>query len=157
MPKAGHKFRERLNRPPSGEPWVWITREMLESDAWCSLSLAARKVLERVMLEHMAHGGTENGSLVVTYADFEKFGIRRKSIKSAITEAAALGFILITEKGRRSVGPSRWPARYALDWLPLKDGTPPRNRWKTIKSKEITQRQRTPKALRAAGVYSGNI
>ena len=56
------------------------------------MSLAARKIVERVAIEHMGHGGTLNGSLIVTYDDFETFGVRRKSIAPAIKKAVALGF-----------------------------------------------------------------
>ena len=42
------------------------------------MSRAARLVVDRVMIEHMAHAGTENGNLVVTYADFVKFGAHIK-------------------------------------------------------------------------------
>jgi hypothetical protein len=124
------RLREARNRPPADEPWVWFTREMLESEAWSSLSRAARRVIDRVIIEHMAHAGTENGNLAVTYSDFVKYGIRLKSLKTAISEAAAKGFIIITQKGKASVGPDRWPTRYALGWLPLTDGAPALNRWK---------------------------
>jgi hypothetical protein len=33
----------------------------------------------------MAHAGTENGNLIITYADFKKYGIRRGSLKCAIS------------------------------------------------------------------------
>jgi hypothetical protein len=124
------KLREARNRPPPDEPWVWFTREMLESEAWCSCSIAERRVLDRVMIEHMAHAGTENGNLAVTYSDFVKFGIRRQSVPGAIRAAAAKGLLIVTAKGRRSSGPDRWPARYALGWLSLADGSPAMNRWK---------------------------
>ena len=77
------------------------------------MSRAARLVVDRVMIEHMAHAGTENGNLAVTYADFVKFGIRRESLPAAIADAAARGSITITEQGRASTGPDRWPSRYA--------------------------------------------
>jgi hypothetical protein len=82
------------------------------------------------MLEHMAHAGTENGNLVVTYADFVKFGIRREALRTAISKVSACGLVIITEKGRSSVGQDRWPSKYALGWLPLSDGAPALNRWK---------------------------
>jgi hypothetical protein len=118
---------------------------MLESPAWQSLSLVARRVIDRIILEHMAHAGTENGNLVVTYKHFTNFGIRHSSISGAIQEAVERGFVIITEKGRASTGPNRWPTRYALGWLPLKDGTPATNRWKAW-----TKR-------RSAGPIPGNI
>jgi hypothetical protein len=103
---------------------------MLESEAWCSLSRGAFRVVCRVILEHLAHGGTFNGNLPVTYADFVKYGCRRESLKEDIAEAAACGLIVVTQKGRASIGPDRWPSKYALGWLPRFDGAPPANRWK---------------------------
>jgi hypothetical protein len=130
MSIKSNRIREARNRPPADKPWIWLTREMIESDAWRSLSRQAQLVIDRVMIEHMLHAGTENGNLVVTYADFEKFGIRRMSLKAAIAEAVATGLLTITLKGRPSVGPDRWPTRYALGWLPLRDGAAAPNRWK---------------------------
>ena len=60
---------------------------MLESEAWRALSLNAHKVIDRVKIEHMHHGGTENGNLIVTHADFQAYGVRRQSIAAAIREA----------------------------------------------------------------------
>lgn len=130
MSIKGKRLREARNRPPAEMPWVWFTREMLESDALRSLSLAARRVIDRVCIEHMLHAGTENGNLAVTYNDFTKFGIRRGTIAAAIKEAVAAGLLIVTQKGRPSVGPDRWPTRYALGWLPLYDASPAPNRWK---------------------------
>jgi hypothetical protein len=103
---------------------------MLESEAWRCLPHFAKMVVFRICIEHMHHAGTENGALKVTYADFEEFGVRRKSIRSAIAKAVEHGFIRITQPGRRSSGPNRWPAHYALTWLPLKDGSAATNAWK---------------------------
>jgi hypothetical protein len=124
------KLRERRNRPPDGEPWVWLTRELLESDAWRTMPRATRLVVDRVMIEHMAHAGTQNGALIVTYADFIRSGSRRAGLPEAISDAAARGLITVTQKGRASSGPDRWPSKYALGWLPLLDGSSPSNRWK---------------------------
>ena len=43
-------------------------------------ALPARRVLERVILEHMAHGGTQNGDLTVTYDDFALNGLSSRRI-----------------------------------------------------------------------------
>src|SRR5580692_2519204 len=79
--------------------WVAITRAMLESAARRALSLAARRVLERIEVEHLAHGGCENGKLPVTFKNFEDWGIRPDSIASAIREVVALGFVEVTRRG----------------------------------------------------------
>jgi hypothetical protein len=63
-------------------------RAMVESPAMRALSLAARKVLDRIEIEHMNHGGARNGQLPVTYRDFEAWGIRRHKLRGAATGAA---------------------------------------------------------------------
>jgi hypothetical protein len=70
------KTKARLNAPPTNQPWAWCTFEMLESGAMRSLSVNARRVLDRIRLEHMAHGRLENGRLKVTWLDFEKYGVK---------------------------------------------------------------------------------
>lgn len=89
---------------PKGQAFVWLTRDIIESPAWRAMSQNARLVIDRVCLEHMAHGGGQNGFLPVTYDDFENAGIRRGSIRRAIAEALALGFVEMTQKGTRGWG-----------------------------------------------------
>ena len=69
---------------------------MIKSPAWSVLSLSARRVLDRIEIEHADHGGYDNGRLPVTYDDFEHYGIHRHSIAAAIRETVALGFAEIT-------------------------------------------------------------
>ena len=106
------------------------------SAAFRGMSDAARHCLFRILYEHTAHGGTENGNLPVTYDDFERYGVRRKSVKRALQELVALGLISIVSPGRAGFGIGRCPGRYALTWLPTVDGAPAVNRWKGIKTKE---------------------
>jgi hypothetical protein len=63
---ADGKFK-RANQPPSGEPFIWTTREMLESAAFRAISGGALKIVYRIAVEHMSHGGGLNGDLAVTY------------------------------------------------------------------------------------------
>jgi hypothetical protein len=134
--QAGYKRFEKANRPPAQEPWVWFTRNLMESPAWGALTAPARRVVDRILIEHMHHAGTENGELIVTYDNFEAFGVPRHSAKRAIAVAVALGLIDITFKGVRSHGSARRPSKYAITWLPRNDGTPASNRWKSITTKE---------------------
>ncbi len=76
--------------------------EMLASPAYRALSLSGHRVLSRIEVEYGNHGGNDNGRLPVTYTDFQKYGIDRKSIAGAVREVAALGFVRITERGRPS-------------------------------------------------------
>lgn len=121
-------------RPPEGAPWIWLLQEMMESPSWRAMRLAARKVLDRLMIEHQAHAGRENGSLITTYSDFASFGVRRPSIAPAIDELEALGFIDVVHRGGSAYADFRNPSHYALAWIDRKDGTPPTNRWKTFET-----------------------
>jgi hypothetical protein len=131
---ADPRFR-KLNKPPPGEPWLWLTREILESYAWRALSNAGQKTVSRIGLEHLAHGGCLNGDLPVTYRDFEAYGIGPNSVFPALAEASALGLIERTVAGHQAWGPFKGrPARYGLCWLPRHDGTPASNRWRRFHS-----------------------
>jgi hypothetical protein len=122
-----------LNAPPRDESWLWLTREMMESPAWAALPLASRRVIDRLMVEHMSHAGTENGNLKVSYDQFADFGLRRASLPEAIKVAVELGFIDIVSEGIVSYGAARRPAAYGLAWLHRADRTPPSQRWKAFK------------------------
>ena len=86
------------------EPWVPISRSMLESPAWRVLSRAGFLVISRLCVEHAKHGGKENGRLAVSFDDFEKFGIDRHAIKRTLLEVDQLGFVRCTLPGRRAWG-----------------------------------------------------
>ena len=124
------KLRDKRNHPPEGEPWVWLTRELIESDAWRTAPINTRRFVERLMIEHMAHAGTENGKLVCTYDDLAKFGVASRHRHAAIADALARGLVDRTEQGKPSTGADRWPSKYALGWLPRRDGSAAHNRWR---------------------------
>ena len=107
------KLRDKRNHPPEGEPWVWLTRELIESDAWRTAPINTRRFVERLMIEHMAHAGTENGKLVCTYDDLAKFGVASRHRHAAIADALARGLVDRTEQGKPSTGADRWPSKYA--------------------------------------------
>jgi hypothetical protein len=62
-------------------------------------SAAAQRVLFRLEIELLHHGGNDNGKLVVTFNQYEEYGVRRKSIAASLRELEALGFIEIVERG----------------------------------------------------------
>jgi hypothetical protein len=134
------KQRERLNAPPIKDPWAWLTRDLLGSDAFRCLSAPAYRVLFRIMIEHMNHAGLENGRLKVTHDDFEAYGCRHRSVKKAIEELIAAGLIEVATQGRRSHGQDPGaPTDYRLTWLPVGTDTdfqPATNRWKSAKRKQ---------------------
>ena len=88
----------RRYKIPQGQQWTWWTIEMLESPAYRALNLSEHRVIARIRIELAHHGGRDNGKLPVTFFDFEKFGIRRKSIAPSIRAVAALKRIPIILK-----------------------------------------------------------
>jgi hypothetical protein len=106
-------------------------------------------VLARIEIEHMHHGGAENGHLPVTYEDFVRYGIHRHAIAPAIRELVALGFIEITQRGRAGNREFRLPSMYRLTYRNVKgmpgDGT---HEWRWIESLE--QAHEIAKYARAA-------
>jgi hypothetical protein len=110
---------------------------MLESPAYRVLSRAAHQVLSRIELEHLEHGGNDNGKLPVTYADFGKYGVERHAIGPGIRELGALGFIEVMERGCAGNAEARRPNLFRLTYIGpegvLSGGT---DEWKRIKTME---------------------
>src|SRR5262245_28723444 len=47
----------KVMRPPPGEPFIWLTREVIESDAWRSLGINARRFIDFLLLDQMNNAG----------------------------------------------------------------------------------------------------
>jgi hypothetical protein len=129
-----HRFKSKLNAPPIGQPWIWMSHELLESGAYRCLSIHGIRALNRIQIEHMAHGGLENGRLKVTWNDFVKYGIGRRYVAFAITEITAMGIVAIERRGRKFHGEDRGdPTQYRLTYLPVSEPAnmyPATNEWK---------------------------
>jgi hypothetical protein len=128
--------------------------KMLESPAYRALSLSGHRVLARLEIELGHHGGTENGRLPVTYANFEDYGIERKSIAPALREVQALGFVRITERGRPSKSDfARHPNYFELTYIHGAHREEPTHEWKRYKSVDeaitVAQRARLDKDVKA--------
>ena len=107
--------------------------DMLHSPAWRALSLSAHRLLDRIEIELMGHGGADNGKLPVCYDDFEKYGIHRHAIRPAIRETVALGFLEITEQGRAGNADFRRPNLFRLTY-PHTTTAAPTDEWQRIKT-----------------------
>lgn len=128
--------------------WVSHSLTMRRSEAWRALPDNARRLLDRLELEHMEHGGAENGFLKCTYTAFAAAGIRRPSIALAIRQCEALGFVRVTKRGGRSISDNRWPSEYFVTYLNGRGRSLERSDdWKRISTKEDANRA----LLRAAG------
>ena len=122
------RFFKELNEPPKDENWTWMSRSMLNSPSWRAMSRAARLVIDRVIHEHLAHAGLENGRLPVTYLNFSRFGVPKNSIANAIVELEALGLIRVV-RGAGGNAVHRHVSLYELTWLPTKDRGVPSVKW----------------------------
>lgn len=122
-------------------PGQWQSRpiEMLESPAHRVLTLAARRVIDRISVELAHHGGQENGRLPVTYENFIQYGLDRHAIGPAIREAVALGFIEVT-RGRAGNAEFREPNHFRLTFQPILNRNKavilPTDEWRQIETIE---------------------
>jgi hypothetical protein len=117
---------------------------MIDSPAWQVLSLSARRVLDRIEIEHMRHGGAQNGRLPVTYDDFVHYGIHRHAIAPAIRQCEALGFLEVAQRGHAGNAEYRSPNHFRLTYLNFMGGRgPPTNEWSRIETIEAATDRRT--------------
>jgi hypothetical protein len=91
------------------------------------MSINARRMLDLLELEHMAHGGRENGNLMLT---FVRAGIRRESIAPTMVELERLGWIEVYRGGYRGFARSM-PNRSRLTVNRRAKGTPDRRAKRT--------------------------
>src|SRR5262249_20616765 len=115
------------------EPFVMHRKSLLESCGWRALMLETRQLLDRIEIEHLRHGGQENGKLMVPYADFLDYGIGHRSyISRAIRDAEALGLLRVI-RGSGGNGGNRKPSLYRLTYLPTADQDAT-DEWREIKT-----------------------
>lgn len=131
--------RERKMRsPPEGEPWVWMTRELLSSPSVRALSLTGRRLLDFLLIEHMSHAGTENGNLMATKDQLAAFGLSRRLIPGAINEVVFLGLARV-ERGRLTRGGVKAPNLFRLTFFADSTFAPPTNDWKGVTVEAIAK------------------
>jgi hypothetical protein len=135
------------NSPPSGAPWIWQTADILASPAWRAMSINARRALDRIMLEHMAHAGTENGNLLVTHRQFIEAGVSRDYVADAIDELEHLRLIRVTVRGRGGIG-SHHANRFLLTWMPERGSRFCDDPWTRTDEGRVQAWQQARKALK---------
>jgi len=115
--------------PPGGKHlYVSHLLVMREAPAWRCLPDNARRVLDRLEVEHLRRRGRQNGQLLCPYGDFQEWGLRRASVRLAIEQAAALGFLEVTRRGFKAV-----PSLYRLTYVrSLNDKPPPTDEWRAF-------------------------
>lgn len=119
-----------------GEAFIHFPLSLLLSPGWKCLSSPARRFVDFLALEHLTHGGRENGRLYAPHAQLDGAGISSRDTKDAIDMAVAFGLVRITTQGARLNGRGG-ASRYALTWLPTADGAPPTYDYKRITQAEV--------------------
>jgi hypothetical protein len=123
---ASSKYR-KVKRVPKGENFVQLTLAFLESEALKGLSLTAERALRRLMVEHLRHGGRDNGRLDVSYGQFVAAGCTRRCISSALQELTKRGLVKVIETGEWRGKTSRYELTFLnTEWKPS-------NEWKRFK------------------------
>lgn len=136
MGKGRNWKGRKFGAPPEGEGFIWHTRELLQSQAWRSRSINCVRLLEFLEIEHLAHGGLENGALLAPFDQLQRFGIARRLITCAVQEAEAKGLLAV--KREKAKGTKRPKAnRYRLTYLwtrtdldGVKDWQEPSDNWR---------------------------
>ena len=131
---TGHD--RKLRSPPKGEPFVWLTRDMLASPAMRAMSLTARRLLDFLLLEDMSHAGSENGNLMATQNQLTAFGLTRRLIAGAIRELVFLGLVRV-DHGRLTRGGVTTPNLFRLTFYADAEGHPATNEWKGTTNEAI--------------------
>jgi|SRR5262245_49486533 hypothetical protein len=122
-------------------------REMYDSPAFKVLNIHELRCLHCLEREVAVTRKGHNTDLVVTYLDFEKYGVHQRHIAPSLRALEALGFIKRTEQGRGGYEGYRRPNKWQLTYI---DATPKvpnaTHEWAAItteeEAKEIAGRHR---------------
>jgi hypothetical protein len=81
--------------------FAWLYVDVLESPAWHGLSINARRVIERLLIENTRHRYRANGQLRVSYLQFAEHGVSTRFVPTAIRELKVSGLLAVA-KGKRT-------------------------------------------------------
>lgn len=139
MPGYGHDPTGRSTRrladkrqrsrtgPPKDEPWVFVPLTVVESKPFRSLSINARRVLDRLIIEHFNHNRIENGALCVSARQFHQWGVTKDCLTPAVRELESKGLI-VTSLGEAK-GVLRPPLVYRITFYGTTENEPT-NDWR---------------------------
>ena len=100
-----------------GDTFVPLTRTLLENPKYRALGINARRLIDFLALEHLQHGGAQNGYLLAPRRQLEHAGIGARHVSRAIAEVEKAGLVTVKR------GTGKRLSTYALTWLPM--GTAP--------------------------------
>ena len=130
MPRSQNPMRRSWLDDTDGG-WVAHRLKLMVSPAWRHRPIPLAKILERIEIEHMRHGGKENGHLVVSYDQLVRNGVSRRTIRSALALGVSLGLLEVKQSGEWA-GDVRSPNIYRLTYLPEKNRRAPTDEWEGI-------------------------
>jgi hypothetical protein len=113
------------------EPFAMLPRDLLRSDAWRSLGINERRLIDFLLLEHMRHGGRENGKLKAPWLQLVEFGAAKNQITGAIRKVEDCGLVLCERGGC-------WTTTlYTVTWVPLPNGSMPEQPWRHFRDPAV--------------------
>jgi hypothetical protein len=128
--------RSRSKKWQPEAPFIPHSKTFRESYAFRLLSTPAKRVLEFLELEHLAHGGAENGRLAAPYSQLIAFGLSSRDIPNAIREVVALGLVARSNQTFR-LGGKNIMSLYRLTYLPDCEGNKPTDDWRHVTQADI--------------------
>lgn len=118
--------------------------DLLMSPSWRFRPMPLARILERLEIEHMRHGGAANGQLYVSYGQFVQEGVSRKSVAKALQLGQTLGLLEVMPHSGVMRGNIRDPNAYRLTYLAT-SRKPPTDEWRLVtetKAKQLVQQFR---------------
>jgi hypothetical protein len=130
--------------------FVWLHVEVMESPHWCGLSINARRILDRLLIENNQHRSEKNGQLQVSFDQFVEHGVGRRFVRPALKELVSLG--LLTISSGKAQGCRRPPNLYRLAFLGTLDGPATWTGYATRATEAAPKRASKSSRLKAAPV-----
>jgi hypothetical protein len=110
------------HRKDQSGAFAWVYLDVLESKAWRDLSLGARRVLDRLLIENARHWYRENGRLRVSMRQLAGPGKGQKHVIKAIRELEKAGLLAVArDRPRGKFAPANL---YRLRFVGTVDGPP---------------------------------
>ncbi|MBZ9926808.1 hypothetical protein [Mesorhizobium sp. BR1-1-4] len=154
--ERGKRFSlvKKHTQPPTDQGgWMAETRDFLESSAYRTLSTNARRALDRLKIEHIGHGRTNNGKLIVTHEQFISYGVTAEYVGDALDELDFKGLLKIN-RGRAGNGTAH-PNVFRLTFDGDFEGAAATNDWRRCTddhAKQWVESVRDQRKAKRAGV-----
>jgi hypothetical protein len=109
-------FKKMSRDALEGKSFVPHPLELLQSEAWRSRTIHEIRMIERLEIEHLRHGGKDNGHLGVSHWQFVEHGVHNNLVAATAKRLEAVGLLQIMQDGTGGRGAAH-VARYRLTYL----------------------------------------